>query len=510
MAERILDARGHSYSEPSIWIAPFANDLGRLFPKPDALIGLEWPPTQVAYLSAYLKTLDCRTVVVESQYIDRDWVDDVSLFYSRSLRSYTNACQRLHFFRNSFDEGVWNGWIERANGKGFSAVESELRENYLGFSVIRPLAVTPIGRTVVPPLGAAAASGAIRTFDCVRDYDVHLAGFSLRVRGLAFQQQDRGVSACATTALWTALHRVAFDERMTVPTPAAITEAASRFIMEQGRTLPAEGLSLGQMAEAAKAFGLAPLVVPGRGPEIDRTYLATYTTSGFPPVLAIVPRDGDGSGHAITCTGLKCGPLPPQLDTSIPFRDSSSSILSLYVHDDRLGPYAVATPSAVTDTRGVRTGLSIKWPDEQAPHEESRLIALIIPVPAKLRLTLQRLRETAVPLAAFVNEALPSAKDKVVLSCRYERGVAYQARAFGFGLSADGIRTICTRTPLSRYVGLAEISIGNAPLFDVVVDATESHANPSILAVVRRGTLAATDEEFVAALASLVNAKYAR
>ena len=78
---------------------------------------------------------------------------------------------------------------------------------YLGFMVIKPLPGSPIGRTVLRTFERDAPRGGRREFTAIRRYTVSLAGLSLSVRGLAFQQQDQGVSACATTALWSALQR---------------------------------------------------------------------------------------------------------------------------------------------------------------------------------------------------------------------------------------------------------------------------------------------------------------
>ena len=185
-------------------------------------------------MGIYLDSLRCRTIVHERHYIDRHFIDDFSLFYSRSLRDYPNSCQRLHFFSSEFDEEQWSGLVERANGGEREEVERELAREYLGFMVIKPLPGSPIGRTVLRTFERDAPRGGRREFTAIRGYTVSLAGLSLSVRGLAFQQQDQGVSACATTALWSALQRTAPLEHLCSPTPAEITEAASRYMLVGG------------------------------------------------------------------------------------------------------------------------------------------------------------------------------------------------------------------------------------------------------------------------------------
>jgi hypothetical protein len=53
---------------------------------------------QLRYVARYARDLKCRTVVIESHYIDRDYIEDHSVFYAKSLYPYTNYCQRMHFF----------------------------------------------------------------------------------------------------------------------------------------------------------------------------------------------------------------------------------------------------------------------------------------------------------------------------------------------------------------------------------------------------------------------------
>jgi len=54
------------------------------------------------YLTHYLK--DCKTILVEKEYVDRDYILDFSNFYVRCFEDYSRKCKRLHFFKNEFDE----------------------------------------------------------------------------------------------------------------------------------------------------------------------------------------------------------------------------------------------------------------------------------------------------------------------------------------------------------------------------------------------------------------------
>jgi hypothetical protein len=484
----ILDHRGHHYPHQGIHVIEFPTELAGLFPKPAGLVEDTWPPLQLNYLARYLSQLDCKTIVIEDHYVDRDYIDDVALFYSRSLRAYPNYCYRLHFFTEGFDEVRWRSLLIQSDAAKRQQALTFLRDAYLGFCVVRPLAGAPIGRTVLRTFPAQTPLGESRVFGGVRDYPVHLAGLELSVRGLAFQQQDQGVSACATTALWSALHRVAPWEGLPVPTPADITEAASRYVLEDGRSLPSAGLSIYQICEATRAAALAPLLIQGVSLEHDRAQIHAYSTSGFPPVLAVQPVSG-GEGHAVCAVGVKLGPVLPATDPNLHYRDAASAVRGVYIHDDRLGPYASASLDSYTQTNGeIKTRLTIQWPGEPVEFTEAILKAIIVPVPPKLRLTVARMRGLAVPLAQATAQILPQFNDQVTINCFYLRGTAYRARAFEYGLSDDGLYTLLCGLVLSRYIGIIEITAPNGPLLDILLDATETQANPSVLACVRRAT----------------------
>jgi len=493
------------YPEQIIRISAFGEQfLKERCPKPAGYLR-EWPPIQLLYLTTYLGRLGCRTVIAESHYIDRDYIADLSLFYARSLRPYENFCQRLHFFSESFDQGRWRALV--TDGDAHTASEAFLQNCYLGFVVIRPLPGCPVGRTVLATLGASTADGCVREFGAIRDNTIHLAGFKLIVPGLAFQQQDQGVSACATTALWSALQLTAPLEGLPAPTPADITQAASRYFLPGGRALPSQGLSIQQMCEATRACGLAPVVVPATDPAIDKAHLLAYSRSGLPVVLALEPLKGP-DGHAVCCLGVKVGASQPQPDPALHYRDAGTSIQAVYIHDDRLGPYAVADLNPYTVGCSIRTSLLIRWPTEKTEFEQSLLKALVVPVPVKLRLTVDRMRALGVGIAEVSGLLFPEFERTITMACRFALATTYQVGSRSFGLTEAGLHFIRCELVLSRYIGIIEITTPDAHLFDVLIDATETEANPSVLACVRRGPLSGQQEEKLRVLARNLGAVY--
>ncbi len=75
----------------------------------------------------------------------------------------------------------------------------ELKESYLGFSVIKPLPVTFLGKTCLKAYSNDSNDGSERHY-IHRQYIANLLGIQFSVDSVAYQEQDKVVSACATTS----------------------------------------------------------------------------------------------------------------------------------------------------------------------------------------------------------------------------------------------------------------------------------------------------------------------
>ena len=217
---------------PQLRFVPFDN-----ITKLAAHLGIVPPPfrelekafLQLENVGAHAASLGCRALAIESMYIDRDYMEDHSAFYAKSLHSYENWCTRVHFFSvpvKDVEERLRRLTTDYTSS-GFDAFAAACDqfsdETYLGFSVIKPLRGSPVGRTILRP-----QLGSVGRFSD-RMFSVHLAGVELSIRGVPFQQQDVGVSACATTALWSSLSALGAIESLTPATPAQITALASKY-----------------------------------------------------------------------------------------------------------------------------------------------------------------------------------------------------------------------------------------------------------------------------------------
>jgi hypothetical protein len=123
------------------------------------------------------------SVVIETRYIDLDYRSEYSAFYARTFQSAPDSAHRLHFFRAPLTaDQLWR--LPDDHG-------------YLGYVIIRPSDLGPVGRTVLQaPPGMADA---VRTR--VRD-PVCFFGQTLVVDGVPFMQQDSQLGRCAHAAAW--------------------------------------------------------------------------------------------------------------------------------------------------------------------------------------------------------------------------------------------------------------------------------------------------------------------
>lgn len=374
---------------------------------------------------------------------------------------------------------------------------------YLGSVVVRPIPEVPIGRTVLRVL----EDDPERQFKCIRPYICHFLGLNLTVNGLAFQQQDQAVGACATTALWSALSRVCHVDGYRAPTPMAITEAAVRHLVFDGRLFPSTGLTVEQMYEALRAFEFGPDVFLCRGHQhefktkLNIQLLRCYLDSGIPAVMTL--EFDDGGWHAVTAVGYRASVDHFRWHVGAGQSvDFGPTIDCLYINDDRLGPYARAGVAVGNDPDGLfQMELRIARPGR--PDELPSVNQVMLPLYSKLHMTAFQLFDVSVgglwPLAA--NRCGVTARDPEV-NLRFAHSGEYLAdlprRVVG------PVRASCfvREASLSRYVGITEYSLAGSPLLDAVWDTTdrirETDEPPGLLGLVARDAAHAANVDALA------------
>jgi hypothetical protein len=456
----------------------------------NVLEGLLGTGTSVRYLAEYLGALGATSIILEPNYVDRHYLDDFVRHYSRSFQAPSPKCSRLHFFATtSADEldqcldCAVQGEQERVNA------QSRLTASYLGFVVRRPLRGPAMGRTVLrtyPPDGR-------RHYTVVRRYRVNLAGIRLEVEGLAYQQQDGGAAVCASTALWSALQRIAHVAGHRTPTPSQITAAA------RSPYPPSHGLNHLQMAEALSTLGYIADEFPAASDAaLFRTRLVSCLDSQLPVVLLLERRVGlAAEGHAVTVTGYgepstSAAIALPGLSGKLRLRGAALEVL--YVHDDNLGSHA---HYELLDQPGngkpcnlkLRRGRSGSSPSEWWTSDEWCVAGALVPKPDKMRLPIESLFGVVLTLQALLGQRVLPGID-LEYAPRFQSGVTYVQNAIGMTLARGQRASFFRSLSLPRHIGVISVYGLCQHLVDVVLDATAvAHGPPEglLLALIAPG-----------------------
>jgi hypothetical protein len=470
------------------------------------LLELEPPPLahtrpfrQVEYIEEYLKRLDCQTSLLESHYIDRHYMEDHSIFYSRSFFPFENFCRRVHYFSSPPDdvkkmlEGLVQVGREAGRGAYTEACRAFSKNHYLGFSVIKPLVASRVGRTVLrhPQRQTDEKPNYYSDFSPTREYRLHSCGVALTVHGLAFQQQDVGVSACATTALWISLQKAKMLEQIRIATPAQITMLASQYTLPFGRPMPSEGLSIDQMCQATQALGIPPSLLKAENFETARSHLYSAINSGYAPIIIL--KDNNRY-HAVTVVGMSMNTAVDPVLVANQSDDASRGMEQLFVHDDRIGPYV---PALISDDNG-STSIQIFPTVAGSPEKPWSLTHILIPMHSKIRLSFVGLRDVAMGLLNAVHvfrEEVIQAQGVEINNpdIRFEvnivRSFEYTEKLFMSGetIQSETFLDFTRRLSLPRYVGIVTLSADYLGIIDVIVDTTSTRRNLQLLAVVNRG-----------------------
>lgn len=436
------------------------------------------------YLHKYLEHIEAATILVEYHYTDRDYLEDFASYYIRCFTEYGRRCRRLHFFSSEFTSSDFVGLL---NGRG-QLDQKTLQAAYLGFIVLKPLPLTVVGRTCL----ATYANKTGRHFPAGRAYNVNLFGVELKTkRTIAFQEQDRVVAACATSALWSAFHAtsVLFDHQ--VPSPVEITRAATENFPTEHRSFPSVGLTSPMMARAIRTLSLEPFLVSAIDANILKSTLYAYLRAGIPTVLGIdlyrtkAPHEHLGK-HAVVVAGYNIEQDGPVADPIDNFQLKAFRIDKIFVHDDQVGPFAKMgfVHKCVPD---YRTGelveaLSTSWSSSGADADSTSALAvpdiLLAPLYHKIRIPFEAVSDAVRGFDTILSLVISKQKHEDV-SFEWDIYLTtvnkLKTRVFSNRESVADTNLV-TRTLLQtmpRYLWRATCYSGDDPVLDLLFDATD-------------------------------------
>lgn len=344
--------------------------------------------SHVLYFEQYFKKLAAKTIVIENNYIDQDYLKDFAGYYVRCFQQYGPTCTRLHFFQKPFTRRYF------LNALGNGLIDPK-ELGYLGFIVIKPLPETIIGRTCLK-----YEQSDHDFILAIQETTANLFGVSLVVKTLAFQEQDKVVAACATSALWSAFQVTGRLFQHRILSPFEITRLATGRLPTEHRVFPNdEGINTAQMCDAIRSVGLEPytseIIKIGLGIEekmtknFTKAMIAAYLRLQIPVLLKIrlynVDKDIPLENHAVAITGYHLGRNEATPDDETGLLLKASRIDRLYVHDDQVGPFAEMVfemvPVIILGDRYYPTGLSTSLLDQFGVADNIKALPGIILIP---------------------------------------------------------------------------------------------------------------------------------
>lgn len=435
----------------------------------------DWaPPRQVTYLDSYLANVpgrEARSLVVERPYIDRHYLEEYTAYYATVLRPPSSQAGRVHVFARDLSDQTLGELIQRAAGGEYADVCSDLQRDYLGFVTVRPIPGAPIGRTLLVHYGES--DGKLYG-PAVHHCTSRVLGLELDFEALPFQQQDQGVGACASAALWSALAKVCREAGMRAPTPYTVTAAATKNWLTD-RAVPAvSGLELGQLANAVRELGFAPYHVKvDEHPELFLWTLQVYLRSGIPAVLVVRDREV----HAVAVAGYKEATGDLLSISEEPRALRFRALKRIYVHDDRIGPYVKMALWAeqVDEHHDIRLcRVPVDDPGDAKLMPDTRVNYAIYPLYPKLRLTAVDMAKLAAQMAPLFRHLVTGERAAgLSVDAWFCQNGVYLRQLYEIGADAERVEKFVRSTTLSRYVGVIRWLLDGDAVADVVCDTTD-------------------------------------
>ncbi len=255
-------------------------------------------------------------VAVVEKYVSTDWNDEYSALYSRTFMPVPKVSQRIHFFGKSE--------VSLGPTRLFKMPE-QLKDAYLGYTVVRPLRGFRVGDTVL----ASPSTVSVPHQDLVHchvSFSVSLLGNHLTVIGAPFIQQETTVGVCAEADLWMIARYLNQKGETRRFRPSEITAMALSTISIGP---PREGLDEVQMVDALRQMGLNPVVFYPENPSKAKEFLYTCVESELPVIVALPEHVVLAIGHG----------YEDPLHFEEGRRWMSEAVNRFVLHDDASGPY---------------------------------------------------------------------------------------------------------------------------------------------------------------------------
>lgn len=422
---------------------------------------------QVSYINGYLSHWEQeKTMMIEEEYIDSSFLEDFSSYFVRCFQHHKRNCSRIHFFlSNQKDLESLEKFTDNED-----AMRS-LQDAYLGFVVIRPIPDTFIAKVCLKKWEKL-------NFVISHKESASFLGEQFLVDTVPFQEQDRVLSVCATTALWSFFYANGFVKRMKKDSPYQITKKATesdyRYQMNQNLT----GLSLEMMGKSISNAGLKPFHFSNND-DVDSCYfysvLSSFLSSGIPVVLGLTVYSGlpkkrgskEKGYHAVVALGGKS------------LKEESDFYDEMYVHDDRVGPYA----RLVYDHKQKCWTMEIDNSVSNKCHESEYYIITdaICGLPNMVQLPYKTVLNFSESLFSEIKNLDENIGLKIHYDIKLEKGSLIKSR-IKKNLSVINKSDILYAA-LPKYCWLVQVLAGKDELFEFIIDSSSIPQDDFILEI---------------------------
>ena len=379
--------------------------------------------------------------------------------------------------------------------------------------MIKPLAQAFIGRTCIAhyPRDDSNDPRRKRYYPITRSYFVNLLGIKLEIKSLAFQEQDKVVSACATSAIWSALQGTGSLFHHRIPSPSEITIASSEDLSSDKRAIPSSGLRTQQIARGIQAQGLeTDLIRPDSYKQLC-SIVYSYNRCGIPvlgllPMVDIIPSEvrtlpsgvksyqANWRGyHAICFVGYSLFDndyIKDNKYTDICLRGYAAN--RLYAHDDQVGPFSrlivdghMVKYLSPSGTVREEDSFGCMWANEFGKHTGVTRFALgllMIPLRTIIRISHSEILE----LMSNINECLQLLRVAAYDHCHDVTSMKWDIHLTTSNKYKQAVRKSriisnvskmrLLETHLPKYIWSAlVVNADNEPIMSLVFDATDSH-----------------------------------
>lgn len=220
---------------------------------------------------------EVETFILEDKYIDAEWRNEYSLFYSKTFYDeISKFTKRIHLI-----------------SKDVNSLDKVREENYLGYIVLRPINIED---PEIPKILKIIVKPRKNLFNIKNNESLYLAkcpipahlgehDTTFLIESFPFYEQDSVVTACAHADMWMVAEYMHRRFGFNKPT---IEKLVLTLAPVHGRVIPTRGLILEQVCQTLNSLGYSTSIRVGLTEEEKNKILDhvdSYLESGLPTIL---------------------------------------------------------------------------------------------------------------------------------------------------------------------------------------------------------------------------------